>query len=63
VQCRVASGRAYESQRSQRNISSLRWNHSNNVTTEFGETDDTHGGTRVSEFSEVSDIPQASSMA
>ncbi|XP_006455455.1 hypothetical protein AGABI2DRAFT_121383 [Agaricus bisporus var. bisporus H97] len=52
VQYRVASGNAYESQRGQRTVSSLRWNHSNHATTtqvanlEINETD---GGPHISE--------------
>ncbi|EKM75912.1 hypothetical protein AGABI1DRAFT_131811 [Agaricus bisporus var. burnettii JB137-S8] len=52
VQYRVASGKAYESQRGRRTVSSLRWNHSNHATTtqvanlEINETD---GGPHMSE--------------
>jgi hypothetical protein len=40
VQYRVANGTAYESQRSQQNISSLHWNHGNNTTTRPGDFDE-----------------------
>jgi hypothetical protein len=63
MQYQVASGRAYESQRGQRNISSLHWNHSNHATTQFGETSEIHGGPHVSAVPEGSDVPRVSSMA
>ncbi|KAF7762323.1 hypothetical protein Agabi119p4_8916 [Agaricus bisporus var. burnettii] len=43
VQYRVASGKSYKSQRRQKNISSLHWNHSNQVTTQFGDVTEAGG--------------------
>ncbi|XP_006455141.1 hypothetical protein AGABI2DRAFT_180326 [Agaricus bisporus var. bisporus H97] len=40
---RVARGKAYESQRGRSKISSLRWNHSDRATTQFGETSEATG--------------------
>ncbi|XP_006455507.1 hypothetical protein AGABI2DRAFT_145634 [Agaricus bisporus var. bisporus H97] len=48
VQYRVASGKAYESQRGQSNISSLHWNHSNHVTTQFVEASEAADNRRLS---------------
>ncbi|EKM74626.1 hypothetical protein AGABI1DRAFT_95488 [Agaricus bisporus var. burnettii JB137-S8] len=62
VQYRVASGKAYESQKYRSNISSLHWNHSDHVATQFGEAsevvDDHHGPIKPE-----ADVVQVSSMA
>ncbi|XP_006455506.1 hypothetical protein AGABI2DRAFT_121424 [Agaricus bisporus var. bisporus H97] len=43
VQYRVTSGKSYESQREQRKISSLHWNHSNHATTQLEEASESSG--------------------
>ncbi|XP_006457469.1 hypothetical protein AGABI2DRAFT_181669 [Agaricus bisporus var. bisporus H97] len=65
VQYRVASGKAYESQRGQSNISALRWNHSNHATTQLEETSEavTAGGRHAPVKLEADALPALSNMA
>lgn len=64
MQYRVASGKAYESQRGQSNISALRWNHSNHATTQSEEASEaTTGGRHVPVKLEADALPALSNMA
>lgn len=63
MQYRVAGGKSYESQRGQRNISSLHWNRSNDATTQLEEGREIHEGPRVSAVPEVSGVRRLSTMA
>jgi hypothetical protein len=63
VQYRVARGNAYESQREQQNVSSLRWNHSHHATTQFEETGEIQDAPRVPAMAEAPSVLQVSSMA
>jgi hypothetical protein len=53
VQYRVASGKAHESQREQRNISSLPWHHSTHITTLHRVTDE------IQDAPDVPALPEA----
>lgn len=48
MQYRVASGKAYESQRGQSILSSLHWNQSNRATIQLGEGSEVNGDPHLS---------------